>query len=53
MAFVIRAEGFVIDSCEPGKEGQELEFTTYDEAEDVMLELRKYNSHATFEIVEI
>lgn len=36
MPFVIRGEGFILTDCEPGKEEQELEFETYDEAEKTL-----------------
>ncbi|WP_001117224.1 hypothetical protein [Bacillus cereus] len=36
MPFVIRGEGFILTDCEPGKEDKELEFETYEEAENTL-----------------
>ncbi len=53
MAFVIRGEGFILTDCEPGKEEQELEFETYEEAEKtlelIQLPMQKPNAR----IVEV
>ncbi|WP_176542223.1 hypothetical protein [Bacillus sp. AFS075034] len=33
MAFVIRGEGFILESCEIGQEGKEMTYDTREEAE--------------------
>ncbi|MGD6987999.1 hypothetical protein ACQCWI_15905 [Bacillus thuringiensis] len=43
----------IINNTEQGKEDKKIEFNTYDEAEKVLEELKRYTPMADFKIEEI
>ncbi len=53
MAFVIRGEGFILTDCERGKEEQELEFETYEEAERTLELIQFPMKKPNAQIIEI
>ncbi|PEB52499.1 hypothetical protein COO03_12005 [Bacillus sp. AFS098217] len=53
MPFVIRGEGFILESCEIGQEGKELEFETYQEALNALDLIQLPQRDADLEILEL
>lgn len=53
MAYVIRGEGFILESLEVGQEGKELEFETYQEALNALDSIQLPIRDAELEIIEL